>query len=164
MFDELQRCYKNNNFVNARITALYLLYRLIILGIYAFTPSIELQYLQQSVCFIVMLIVHSVFQPYKDDIYNVVDTCVFGNLALISAISYYRLFSDAEDLVATSKSFVIQTILIFLPFLCMVLLCCRKAYKIYQSKEQGHAQANKRAQTEMQQAADEDSDDECLQA
>ena len=160
MFDELQRCYKNNNFVNARITALYLLHRLIILGIYAFTPSIELQYLQQSVCFIVMLIVHSVFQPYKDDIYNVVDTCVFGNLALISAISYYRLYSDAEDLVATSKSFIIQTILIFLPFLCLVLLCCRKAYKIYvdsQPKEQGHAQTDRGAQTEIEQA-DEDSE------
>ena len=155
IFDAVQQCYKNNNCVVARAAALYLLYRFIILGFYAFTPSIQLQYLQQSSCFVLMLIVHSMFQPYKDNIYNIVDTFMFGNLALIPAISYYRLYNDAQDLSATNMSFVIQTILIYLPFLYFVTLCCLKPYRIY---------ANSQAeQKSCDQTDDSETDDEGTQ-
>ena len=126
--DAAQECYKSTNFVVARATALYLLYRLVTLSIYAFTSSIELQYLLQSGFFLLMLTIHSCFQPYKKSIYNVIDSCVFINLTLISIISYHRLYSEAQDLTDTNKSFIFQTILIYLPFIYLVSLVCWYMY------------------------------------
>ena len=127
--DAVQECYKDDNFVVARATALYLVYRLITLSVYAFTPSIELKYLLQSGFFLLMLTIHCCFQPYKKKIYNVVDACVFIILTLVSIISYHRLYSEAQGLTATNKAFVFQTILIYLPFVYLVSLACWTLYR-----------------------------------
>ncbi|XP_065895415.1 uncharacterized protein [Dysidea avara] len=131
--DSIQECYKRNNFVVARASALYLIYRLITLAIYAFAPSSEMQYLLQAGFFLLMLTINSCFRPYKEekDIYNVVDACIFTNLTLISVISYHRLHSDAIDLADTSKAFIFQTVLIYIPLLYLFSLIFWRMYKSY---------------------------------
>lgn len=153
-YDAVQSCYKSNNFVVARATALYLLYRLFTLSIYAFTPSIELQYLLQSGFFLLMLTIHSCFQPYKKNIYNVIDSCVFINLTLISIISYHRLYSEAQDLTATNKAFIFQTILIYLPFIYLVSLVFLVCWNMY-SKRVYHEEDN----LDRYHAVDDEDDD-----
>ena len=133
MHDSVQECYKKNNFVVARASALYLIYRLITLAIYAFAPSSEIQYLLQAGFFLLMLTINSCFQPYdtKKKIYNVIDACIFANLTIISVISYHRLHYEAQDLSDTNKAFIFQTVLIYMPLLYLVALIFWRMYKSY---------------------------------
>ena len=137
-YDIVQQCYKSNNFLVARAAALYLLYRLIILAVYAFASSNRLLYLLQSGFFLLMLTIHSCFQPYKEKIHNVIDACIFGILAMISLLSYYRLYSEAQGYSATDKAFIIQSMLIYLPFLYFVALCLWKGCKAFSSRLQNN--------------------------
>jgi len=142
MYDSVQECYKKNNFVVVRASALYLIYRLVTLAIYAFASSSEMQYLLQAGFFLLMLTINSCFQPYDEGkkIYNIIDACIFANLTLISVISYHRLHYEAQDLSDTNKAFIFQTVLIYLPLLYLVTLIFWRMYKSYTKSNLHHHQ------------------------
>lgn len=121
-------CYKDgtggsaNNDIDCHwFAALYFVLRLILFLVYAFTPYWFLQYvLQQLVCLVALLLV-VIFRPYKNSFLNIVDACIFANLAAISALSMYNFHLTATGSKLYAWSFVMQHIFIFLPLIYMVV-------------------------------------------
>ena len=125
--DAFQDRYKDN-LVACRFSAFYFLYRLGVLAIIAYAPSNSEQFVGMSYFFLLTLAFHCWFQPYKNNFYNIVDMSMFINLTLISIISFYRLHAVTLDLSETVKSFVCQTILIYLPLVYIILLVLWRRY------------------------------------
>ncbi len=133
VFDSFQGCFKDEY---RFFSGLYFVYRFFIMF------NAVINYLQD--CFfileiqlVVMLVLHSVCQPYKERLHNVIDTLLFGNLAIINAITYYNFSTAASDVTASSISVTtwVQTVLIFLPmpFMLFYLVvntpCVKKCWK-----------------------------------
>ena len=100
---------------------LYFLYRAIILGLYAYSPTLLIFYGSVQVQLTLLLAVHAIFQPYKKRIHNIIDLLILTNLAIINSITLYNLnekLNVAEIFVTEIKILkIIQTALILLPFL-----------------------------------------------
>lgn len=120
-------CYKDgtggsagNNIDCRWFAALYFVLRLTLFLVYALTPYWFLQYvIQQLVCLVALLLV-VIFRPYKNPFLNIVDTCMFANLAAISALSMYNFYLTAIGGKLYAWSFVLQHIFIFLPLVYMI--------------------------------------------
>ena len=133
--ESLRLCYKNNP-IACRFTAIYFLYRIGALAIYAFTTTVDLQYLWQCGFFLSMLLIHCVVQPYRKRIYNIIDGIIFFNMTLISLLSLYRLYAVDAGLSETIKSSWFQLTLIYLPFIYIVLLWpCVRYYKYIKKRQ-----------------------------
>lgn len=120
LFDTFQGCYKNNMRFFA---GLYLIFRLVINVSYVFTTWLAQYIVQQIVCtvFIVLL---AICQPYNEEkkLFNYVDILIFGDLAIINALSLY-LYSYSQNhpgLPPPHAAFVIQYTLVFLPLAYMI--------------------------------------------
>lgn len=101
---------------------LYLIFRLVINVSYVFTTWLAQYIVQQIVCtvFIVLL---AICQPYNEEkkLFNYVDILIFGDLAIINALSLY-LYSYSQNhpgLPPPHAAFVIQYTLVFLPLAYM---------------------------------------------
>ena len=139
LLDSFQGCFKDN----LRFFAgLYFLYRWINLTV-SILPSIGYgrAYVVQGAFITITLALHAVCQPYSFKKHNVIDTLLFTDLILINAITflhYHSFHASAEnhtgtkDIVVTA---VIQLILVYLPFLVMLIYvlvqACRLGYKQY---------------------------------
>ena len=133
--ESLRLCYKNNR-ITCRFTAIYFFYRIGALAIYAFTTTVDLQYLWQCGLFLSMLVIHCVVQPYRKRIYNIIDGIVFFIMTLISLLSLYRLYAVDAGLSEITKSSWFQLILIYLPFVYIVLLWpCMRCYKYIKKRQ-----------------------------
>lgn len=138
-------CYKDgtggsaNNNIDCRwFAALYFVLRLILFLVFAFTPYWFLQYVvQQLVCLAALLIV-VIFRPYKNPLFNIVDACIFANLAAISALSMYNFHLSSTGSQLYAWSFAVQYILIFLPLVYMggyvICILCGKYGKKFQPR------------------------------
>ena len=128
-YDSLRLCYKDN-YIARSFTAIYLCYRIGALAIYAFTTRADLQYLWQCGFFVLIMLIHCVVQPYRNIIYNIIDGIIFFNMSIISLLSLYRLYAIDAGLSDTNKALTFQLILIYLPFVYIVLLWpCMRCYK-----------------------------------
>ena len=145
-------CYKDgtggtaNNDVDCRwFAGLYFLLRLILFLVYAFTPNWYLQYVIQQLVCIGAVLIFVIFRPYKNNLFNVVDICIFANLAVISTLSMfnYHVTTTGSDLSMT-WSICIQYVLIFLPLLYMVLYV---AYLLYAKFVKWYRKRKPRANT-----------------
>ena len=132
--DSFQGCFKDNLRFFAGI---YFVYRWIGLMMFALVPTITGFYISLGIIYILVLMLHALFQPYTNRVYNIVDGCLFANLALIYSIAAYNYlfsqglietFSTQTTYITTMKS--IQLILIYLPIVGMAaylgFLFCRR--------------------------------------
>ena len=134
-YDSARLCYKDN-YIAYWFTAMYLFYRIGALAIYAFTTTIHYQYVWQCGFFLIMLLIHCIVQLYRKRIYNIIDGIIFMNMTLISLISLYRLYAADLGLFETGRSFWYQLLLIYLPFVYIVLLWpCVRSYKYIKAKQ-----------------------------
>ena len=133
LLDSFQSCFKDNMRFFA---GLYFLYRMVILFIYAITVSYNDYYTAVSGALLVMLVLHTICQPYVNRVHNIIDALLFANLILISEFSFYSYHSvhylrGVEHLKMTFVA-VLQLILIYLPLImlgvyALVVLCKRIA-------------------------------------
>lgn len=116
LLDTFQSSFKDN----LRFFAgLYFLYRAIILAVYAYSPTLLLFYSIVQLQLIMILVLHSIFQPYKEKRHNIIDSLLFANLAIINGITLYNFAEREKDAVKRIVVMTsIQTVLILLPFLC----------------------------------------------
>ena len=134
--DSFQGCFKDDFRFFAGI---YFLYRWIALLLYATVPSVTGFYTSLGAAYILILMVHTVFQPYERRAHNIADAFLLANLALIYSITGYNyLFSQGtidtnqihSEYITTTAT--IQLILIYLPIIAIALyiaiILCRKAY------------------------------------
>ncbi len=141
-FDSFQGCFKDEF---RFFSGLYFIYRFFIMF------NVLYNYLQDSFFFIeiqllLMLVVHAVCQPYKKRLHNIIDTLLFGNLAVIIAITYYNLtYSNtlsATNIDVTGLS-VVSCILIILPIVVAVCIlvyafCVKKCWmKVRAQRKEG---------------------------
>ncbi len=130
--DCFQSCYKDR----LRFFAgLYFVYRVVIQCTYNGFETYYGYRVSSDIALILFLGIHSVVQPYKNRIHNLIDSLVFLNLALILAISIFTVFimEDIEDKNYDSNPFlmvltVIQLVLLYLPMIVAVLYAVVKVY------------------------------------
>ena len=121
---------------------LYLVLRVVIIALYAFTPEWFIQYsFLQFICVTVILVL-VVFRPYKNDFYNKWDATVFAILVAINTLTMYNYYKTAIGSQPSKSVFILQYILIFLPLVYIVLVvlrylyhcvcvCCRRRRRYY---------------------------------
>ena len=124
LLDSFQGSFKDNF---RFFSGLYFLYRAIILCAYAYCSTLLQFYAVIQLQLLLMIALHSLVQPYKERKHNITDALLFTNLTIINGITIYSFaqkdFRDKE----TSKVGLdiigfVQVLLIFLPFLCVVII------------------------------------------
>lgn len=121
--DAFQSCFK----ANMRFYAgLFFFYRLIASLGFAFATTAIDMYFFLEIVVIVMLTTNAIFQPYQNNFYNIIDTLIFANLAVINGISLFKTMSNQFFIDENNYTViaVIQVILIYIPlvYICLLLL------------------------------------------
>ena len=135
LLDSFQNPFKNELRCFA---GLYFLYRAVALALRLFTD-----HLTELVCgleleFIVIIVLHAAFQPYKKRVHNIIDLLLFFNLAFINWITTYNLETSSVALARNAVVFwkTVQILLLCLPLasatifiIIKMLTSLRKALK-----------------------------------
>ena len=137
LLDSFQGTFKDNMRFFA---GLYFLYRWIVLMLTIILSNFDRVYTAVEIVLIIILILHALCQPYASKAHNIIDTLLFGNLALINAISFahYVVFrtkagtrQNVTEYITASAS--VQLVLIYLPLFIMsvyiIRLACQLAWK-----------------------------------
>ena len=84
-----------------------------------------------------MLVFHAFFQPYERPLYNYLDTFMFGNLAFVSGLSLYSVYSLPSSLRYETVIHVVY-LSIFLPLLLIIALWVLYGLTGYSKKAHYH--------------------------
>ena len=122
LLDSFQNPFKDN----CRFFAgLYFLYRTIAMVVYAIALGLGNYYAVIELEFGIIILFHSLFQPYKKVVFNVIDVLLFFNLILINGITLYNYFqySFGASGAVEAPSFLttLQIVLLFLPLVSAVI-------------------------------------------
>ena len=119
LFDHFQGCFKDNC---RWVAGIYFLYRLVILVIHVVSPNLSLFYIITEFFLIVFVVFHSSVQPYQKRWHNILDTLIFGNLAVINGLSMFLYFCSSRVDLLMSKQFArsVQLFLIYCPIFYIV--------------------------------------------
>ncbi len=138
-------------------SGLYFIYRFLILAGVTLSRFQEIYFIILGLLLVILLL-HAVFQPYKERAHNIIDTLLFINLAVINGITMYN-FSNVESNIRENKTTAflgyVQSILIGLPFF-VVFLCLLKKVAQYlkllrqrKSKKQGNKEHTEEEEEEL---------------
>ena len=94
LLDSFQNPFKNNYRCFA---GLYFVYRAIFLAQVVFFRNLTQFFAAVELGFIIMIILHTTFQPYKKRVHNIVDLLLFFNLTLINGITIYNFHLSVES-------------------------------------------------------------------
>ena len=123
LFDSFQGCFKDKFRFFA---SLFFLYRFLISLIAAISLTPVFLYVSTEVMAILMLALHALAQPYERRFYNVLDTFMYTNLAIVNGLSlltYYWVnsptnsYSKIVNIIMT-----VQLILVYLPLIYIVVM------------------------------------------
>ena len=124
LLDSFQGSFKDNFRL---FSGLYFVYRFFILAAVSLSRIDDL-YIILLAILIVVLLLHTVCQPYKKQLHNVIDSLLFIDLAAINTITIYNVSNvQSMDRVTTDVIGYIQTFLISLPLLVVTLCLLKKA-------------------------------------
>ena len=145
--DSFQGCFKDNLRFFAGI---YFLYRWIALLTFALVPTVTGFYMSLGNAYILVLMLHTVFQPYTDRLYNIIDGCLLAILAVIYSIAGYNyLFSQGNiEPYAIQSTYItttasIQLILIYIPIIGMAVYLIFLLYqRITQKSQKKHSSSS----------------------
>ena len=119
--DSFQSCFKDN----LRFFAgLYFVYRLMLLSSWIIPSLLTQQFMLLELLFVFMLLVHSVFQPYKKRWHNVLDALFFFILSVINGITVYNYHYSKlgfADKIGVDVLLHIQIFLAYLPLVYFVI-------------------------------------------
>ena len=130
VFDVFQGVYKDKM---RWFAGLHLLYRMILWAIYLSAnkvPNSRNSFLLAY--FVFILTIHSLFQPFKKPRHNYLETLYLLNLifVLMSSANWLNLRSDMSLFIQRGGinivAFIIQILLVLLPFTVLMSLCCYK--------------------------------------
>ena len=137
LLDSFQSCFKDN----CRCFAgLYFLYRLA--PLMTIVNSHVTFYTLTSIQFLIMLALHSAFQPYKHISHNRIDCFIFTNLLLVNLLTAYNygIISSEDYFPKGRKSTVIhvQLVLMYLPLIYILCFCGMKILKSLRQRYSGY--------------------------
>ena len=113
--DTFQGFYKPNRRFFA---GTYFLFRLVVFLSFCFASNAIQRYTVQQVATLVMIVLISIFQPYKTNFFNHVDTLLFFNLAILNAFALYYISSNTIDF--SMVLYVLECFLVWSPLVYMV--------------------------------------------
>ena len=132
LLDSFQGCFKDNFRFFA---GLYFLYRWSFLLVH-FNTEFSIYYTSISGVLVLILTLHTIFQPYIKRAHNVIDTLLFFNLLLINCLlffNYHNSHKQKPQYKAVGSAAVVQLVLICLPMMvmCVYLLTilCKQVFK-----------------------------------
>ena len=114
IFDAFQSCYKDKYRFFA---GLLFVYRILASAIFAFTPTTALNLAWLLAFLLLVLLLHCICQPYKNKWHNFVEGSIFTILAILTIITFYRLFQAETTNTSTDTSFWMQTVLLYCPLI-----------------------------------------------
>lgn len=119
VFDSFQGCYKDNFRFFA---GLNFIYRAAFLASLSFSSGITQFYVLAEVLLVIMLLLHSLSQPYKKPTHNALDSFLFADLALVNGLSLYIRTKGLRLLYVSSilASEIFQVILTATPLICLL--------------------------------------------
>ena len=114
LLDSFQNPFKNEHRCFA---GLYFLYRAVALALRLFTDHLTELVFGLELEFIVIIVLHSAFHPYKKRVHNIIDLLLFFNLAFINWITTYNLETSSASLAGSGVVFwmTVQIFLLGLP-------------------------------------------------
>lgn len=138
--DSFQGCFKDNC---RFFSGLYFVYRFLFL-INMINLKLEDTYFYITLQLLVMLILHALCQPYKKRLHNIFDGLLFGNLAMINALTSYNfsIISGKEETPNISVPIWIQIVLVFLPLLVLIVCVLIKCLLLCSSHKHCHSIAS----------------------
>ena len=123
VIDSFQGCFKDRYRFFA---GLFFLYRFVISLSFAYSTNAVSLYISLEMIVILMLAFHSLAQPYEKRFYNLLDTFMFCNLAIVNGLSLFNYYwvnyssaGDKEVIVALT----VQLILVYIPIVYIVTMC-----------------------------------------
>ena len=123
VIDSFQGCFKDRYRFFA---GLFFFYRFIISLSFAFATNAVSLYISLEMIVILMLAFHAWAQPYEKRFYNLVDTFMLSNLAIVNGLSlfnyYWVNYSSAGDKEVIA-ALAVQLFLIYLPIFYIVIMC-----------------------------------------
>ncbi len=127
MFDVFQGCFKDNY---RSFSGLYFIYRVVLLLPYLFYQNIFGYVILLEVLLVLMLYIHCIVQPYKLRKHNIIDSLLFGNLAMINLLSILTLQTVQDSQAATTVQVIlhIQIVLIYIPIVVVIGLLLKKVF------------------------------------
>ena len=114
---------------------LYLVYR----GVFALIRFAALwneTYLLQNMFCLLAFLMFAILKPYRKDMHNTFDACIFALLLLISLLNQYNfnlIYLDADEKISFFL-FVVEYILIWIPFVAVVCLLLHWGWRRYGHK------------------------------
>ena len=123
VIDSFQGCFKDRYRFFA---GLFFLYRFVISLSFAFSTNAVSLYISLEMIVILMLAFHSFAQPYERRFYNLVDTFMLANLAIVNGLSlfnYYWVNYSSAGGKEVITALAVQLILVYLPILYIVIMC-----------------------------------------
>ena len=131
MFDAYWSEFKPNCKVFA---GFYFVYCFLAFTVFSLSPSMYQVYFGISILFVVILVLHSVIQPYKKTIYNNTDIMVFSIIIAISSFNSYTDSLRAQNKgIETIQAF--RTMILWIPF---VLIISYIVFKIRKAHKRGY--------------------------
>ena len=119
-YDVFQGCFKERMQFFA---GLYFLYQIMVIVSKIYPTTREQTYFYTSLTLAIILAIHSLAQPYKERLHNIIDTLLLTNLLLINSLSYYihlaQLYPDTHF--NPKSAHVIKAILILLPVIVVFI-------------------------------------------
>ena len=122
LIDSFQGCFKDRY---RYFAGLFFIYRFLMSLSFAFSTNVVTLYVILEVLLIVMLALHAWAQPYEQRFYNLLDTFMFANLAIVNALSIYNFYwvNYSSSTTNLTVSLALQVILIYLPILYLLVMC-----------------------------------------
>jgi predicted outer membrane repeat protein len=126
LIDSFQGCYRDRFRFFA---GLYFIYRILILASYSITRSTSQFFVIAQFLLLAFIGVHSVVQPYKKQVHNILDSLVFSNLVFINGCT---IFLDVYNVESRENHFAggwhfaslfvaVQIFLMYIPMVCFIL-------------------------------------------
>ena len=114
LLDSFQNPFKNEH---RYFAGLYFLYRAVAIALRLFTDHLTELVFGLELEFIVIIVLHAAFHPYKERVHNIIDLLLFFNLAFINWITTYNLETSSVALASNAVVFwmTVQILLLCLP-------------------------------------------------
>ena len=109
--------------------AFYLLLRVVIIAVYAFTPEWFIQYSFLQFLCIAAILVFALFRPYKNDFYNKLDASMFCLLVAINTLTMYNYYKTAIGYQPSVLILILQNVMVMLPLVYMSIVIARYLHR-----------------------------------
>ena len=96
---------------------LLFLWRVILTAIYAFSTNMTEFHLLTETALLIFLAIHVIARPYRQRLYNMIDSLMFANLAIINALTWYDSSSETSVLIV-----ILRLMLMYLPLVYLAVI------------------------------------------